>query len=75
MVVNGCFNDAMGLANLAAHELLRASFIPPQPIRQLSEPDPCTDNFCQGPHQGLSTDGKVFGILRNQTLLGGFKPD
>src|SRR5829696_9066703 len=41
--------DAEWLADLGAHGLVRASLVPPPPIREPGEPDPDPGHHCAGP--------------------------
>jgi transposase len=68
-------SDAAWLAQLGAHGLLRASFVPPEPIRELRDLTRARSIAIRDRTRENPAPGKVPGRLRDQALLGGFGPD
>ena len=68
-------SDAAWLAQLGAHGLLRASFIPPEPVRHLRDLTRARSigRPGQGPHRAAA--GEVPRIVRDQAVGGGHRPD
>ena len=66
-------SDAAWLADLGAHGLLRASFVPPEPIRQLRDLTRARTHITQGPDPGDPAVGEAAGSRRDQTVLGGHR--
>jgi transposase len=68
-------SDAAWLAQLGAYGLLRASFIPPEPVRHLRDLTRARSMAArgQGPHR--ATVGEVPRIVRDQAVGGGHRPD
>src|SRR4029077_17720795 len=66
-------SDATWLAQLGAHGLLHASFIPPKPVRYLCDPSQVDGRPGQGAHRAAA--GEVPRIVRDQAVSGGHRPD
>ena len=62
--------DATWLAQLGAHGLVRGSFVPPEPIRQLRAPTPHPSCCDSGTHPRDPAVGEAARGRRDQTVLG-----
>lgn len=68
-------NDATWLAELAAHNLLAASFIPPEPIRHLRDLTRARSAVVHDQTKVPPAVGEVPGVLRDQTLQRCLQPN
>ncbi len=66
-------SDAAWLADLGAHGSSRASFVPPEPIRQLRDLTRARTLITRERGPGDPTVGEAVGIRRDQTVLGGHR--
>ncbi len=66
-------SDAAWLAELGAHGLVRASFVPPEPIRMLRDLTRARTHHRPGPYQRDWAAGDAARRRRDQTVVGGLR--
>ena len=66
-------SDATWLAQLGAHGLVRGSFVPPRPVRELRDPDPHPDRDHPGTDPGMAAAGEAARRRRGEADLGRYR--